>query len=116
MKNILNLNEDLIEKITGMIKTPIRQLMGDNVKDIILFGSCARGDYDNDSDIDIAIITKTGRQENASYRMGLAEIAADVAMEYFAVVNFLCIPDKEYMERKNWYELYKKIALDGKFI
>ena len=89
MKDFFELDEKTIKKIVEEIKDPVRQLMGDNVKDIILFGSCARGDYDKDSDIDIAILTKTGREENAAYRMGLAEIATDIAMEYFAVVNFI---------------------------
>ena len=97
MKDFFELDEKTIKKIVEEIKDPVRQLMGDNVKDIILFGSCARGDYDKDSDIDIAILTKTGREENAAYRMGLAEIATDIAMEYFAFFNFICIPYEEYI-------------------
>lgn len=113
MSEFMTLNDDLIKQITLIIKDPIKELMGDNAEDIILFGSCARGDYNNNSDIDIAIITRTGREENAGFRMGLAEIATDIALEYFTVVNFLCIPEKEYEERKSWYELYKNIALEG---
>ena len=113
IKDDFGLNEEIIRKIVAEIKDSVSQLMGDNVEDIILFGSCARGDYDKDSDIDIAILTKTGREENAAYRMELAEIATDIAMEYFTVVNFLCIPYREYIEKKSWYALYKNISNDG---
>lgn len=113
IKDDFGLEEEIIRKIVTEIKDSVSRRMGANVEDIILFGSCARGDYDKDSDIDIAILTKTGREENAAYRMELAEIATDIAMEYFAVVNFLCIPYKEYIEKKSWYALYKNISNDG---
>ena len=113
IKDDFGLDEETIRKIVVEIRNFVSQLMGDNVENIILFGSCARGDYDEDSDIDIAILTKTGREENAAYRMGLAEIATDIAMEYFAIVNFLCIPYREYVEKKSWYALYKNISKDG---
>lgn len=113
IKDDFGLDEEIIRKIVTEIKDSVSRRMGANVEDIILFGSCARGDYDKDSDIDIAILTKTGREENATYRMELAEIATDIAMEYFTVVNFLCIPYKEYIEKKSWYALYKNISNDG---
>lgn len=116
MKDNFELDDVMIENIIAKIKAPVRKLMGDNVVDIVLFGSCARGDYDTDSDIDIAILTKTDREENAAYRMGLAEIATDIAMEYFAVVNFLCIPYREYIGKKGWYALYKNISKEGTVI
>lgn len=113
IKDDFGLDEEIIRKIVTEIKDSVSRRMVADVEDIILFGSCARGDYDKDSDIDIAILTKTGREENAAYRMELAEIATDIAMEYFAVVNFLCIPYKEYIEKKSWYALYKNISNDG---
>ena len=116
IKDDFGLNEEIIRKIVAEIKDSVSQLMGDNVEDIILFGSCARGDYDKDSDIDIAILTKTGREENAAYRMELAEIATDIAMEYFAVVNFICIPYEEYIGKKSWYAFYKNISKEGTVI
>lgn len=42
MKDFFELDEKTIKKIVEEIKDPVRQLMGDNVKDIILFGSCCQ--------------------------------------------------------------------------
>ena len=35
-----------------------RAVYGENIVKIILYGSYARGDYDHDSDIDIAVIVQ----------------------------------------------------------
>ena len=45
------LNE-ILERVVGGSKT----LFGDNLDSVILFGSYARGDYDDESDIDIMIM------------------------------------------------------------
>ena len=37
------------------------ELMQDDLVEVILYGSCARGDYTEDSDVDIALITKCNR-------------------------------------------------------
>ncbi|MBQ8165421.1 MAG: nucleotidyltransferase domain-containing protein [Lachnospiraceae bacterium] len=109
----LGLNEDIIEHIKMEVREPLQELLGERLVSIILFGSCARGDYKKESDIDIAIITRTSREENVKLRMELASIATEFAMKYFAVVNFLCIPENEYLERKSWYSLYKNISTEG---
>ena len=65
--------------------------------EIILYGSCARGDYSEESDIDIALFVKGSRAEAAKYSEGLDRIATVLAMKYFAVVNFVCLPYEEFM-------------------
>ena len=40
------------------LKEDLRDSLGDSLVGLILFGSRARGDYDNESDIDIAIIVQ----------------------------------------------------------
>ena len=83
---------------------------------VYLFGSCARGDYTEDSDVDIALLTKSNRIESQKYNDGLAAIATEFAMEYFAVVNFICIPYGEFEEKKEWYPYFKNIEAEGKVI
>lgn len=40
------------------LKESLGNLLGDRMFKMILFGSRARGDYDDDSDIDLAIIVR----------------------------------------------------------
>ena len=47
---------------------------------IILYGSCARGDYTEDSDIDIALLLKSDRLKAKKYGSVLANIATELAL------------------------------------
>ncbi|WP_048149273.1 nucleotidyltransferase domain-containing protein [Palaeococcus ferrophilus] len=53
----------------------VRNSLGDVVRDIILFGSVARGDYRGDSDIDILIVVDTDPWE-------IQKRVSDLVVEY----------------------------------
>ena len=40
----------------------------------------------------------------------LNDVATELAMKYFAIVNFVCIPYEEYIEKRRWYAYFKNIA------
>ncbi len=96
----LALNEETIEKIKMEVPELVKSLMKDDLVEVVLYGSCARGDYTEDSDIDIALITKSDRLEAQKYNGDLAGIATKLAVRYFAIVNFVCLPYKQFMEKK----------------
>lgn len=104
-KDIEVAKEELVGKTQDLLKT-------DLVK-VILYGSCARGDYTADSDIDIALLTKCGRNDAKKYSNGLGNIATDFAMKYYQVVNFVCLPYDEFQEKKDWYPYFRNIEQEG---
>ena len=87
--------------------------IGDDISKVILFGSCARGDNTEESDIDIALLLKSDADKNEKYGQVLAEITSDIMDKYQALVNFICIPFSQYEKKKTWYGLYKNINNEG---
>lgn len=110
------LNEEIIKKVKEEVADSVRELMGNDLKRIILYGSCARGDYHKDSDIDIALITNCDRLESKKYNDRIADVATQLAMKYFAVVNFVCLPYLEFMQKKSWYLYFRNIESEGEVL
>ena len=52
-----------IENIINEFTNNVKELLGNRVKKIILYGSYARGDYKKNSDIDIMILTDLNFEE-----------------------------------------------------
>ena len=100
------------EEVTDMIKT----VMGKDLVKIVLYGSCARGDYSQDSDIDIALIMACNRLEAKKYNEKIAEISMRLAMKYFSVVNFVCLPYAEFTKKKFWYPYFRNIDSEGEVL
>ena len=68
-----NINSILIKFVDG-----INKMLGTRVKKIILFGSYARGDYNEKSDIDIMILTDLTDKELIQYRDKIWDFAYDI--------------------------------------
>ncbi|GBU21967.1 hypothetical protein R80B4_01869 [Fibrobacteres bacterium R8-0-B4] len=49
-------DKDTLNKITDKVCAAAVEVLGGKLEKVILFGSYARGDYDNESDVDIMII------------------------------------------------------------
>ena len=88
------INKELIENVTIEFVQMIRESMGEDIMQCRLFGSCARGDFHDFSDMDIVILTKCNRKESEKYTDILMDIVTELAMKYFVVINALCIPFK----------------------
>ncbi len=104
---------EIIEKIKLESVDMVRDILKNDLDEVILYGSCSRGDYTEDSDVDIALITYCDREESEKYRKPLAKLASDLAMKYIAIVNFVCLPVSEFLEKKSWYPYFKNIDKEG---
>lgn len=112
MMDVRQRNGQRISK--GGIEEMVRELQriyGENIQQIILFGSTARMDAAPDSDIDIAVIL---RQElSHDKRVEFLEWSAEFDMKYEKVFSFIDI-EKEKMEQ--WGDIlpfYKNIQKEG---
>lgn len=37
-------------------------------------------------------------------------------MKYFAVVNFVCLPYEEYIDKNDWYDYFRNIKQEGRVL
>jgi predicted nucleotidyltransferase len=88
------------------LKSTLKGFLGDRLVKLVLYGSKARGDYDPESDIDIAIIIKGLTRE---LKNQILNMIADLEIKYLMPLSTLVISEEDF-------ELLKKrerrIALD----
>lgn len=70
-----------LDMIIGKIVAFSKETFGDKFQNVILYGSYARGDYDDESDIDIMIMVDMSREELAKYRMVFSEFFSEMNLE-----------------------------------
>lgn len=112
----LDLSQDTIDAVKNEIIDMVIDGMKDDLNAIVLYGSCARGDFSVDSDIDIALLTNCDRIRAKEYNDLLAGIATKIAMNHYAVVNFVCLPKLEFVEKKSWYPYFRNIDMEGEVL
>ncbi|MFO8077257.1 MAG: nucleotidyltransferase domain-containing protein [Thermoplasmatota archaeon] len=70
----------------------VHRLLKNNVVDIIIYGSVARGEATNDSDIDVIVVVKRNVFRN---QMKLAEIAFDILLETGEYISVQTMKSKD---------------------
>ncbi|MBR4707379.1 MAG: nucleotidyltransferase domain-containing protein [Pseudobutyrivibrio sp.] len=105
--------EYTLDKIKKIIIRDIPKALKDDCREIILYGSCARGDFTNDSDVDVAILTDSDRETVKKYDSMIDDIATSIGIDTMAIVNFVCLPKKEFEEKNSWYPYFMNIKKEG---
>ncbi|HKM28177.1 MAG TPA: nucleotidyltransferase domain-containing protein, partial [Anaerovoracaceae bacterium] len=88
-------------------------IVGDNLKEAILYGSYARGDFDDESDVDIALILDTDRLEAKRYKARLVQLMSELSLSNDILICISCIPNNEFEQYKSVLPYYKNIDNEG---
>jgi len=102
-----------LESLLGELKNELKKLYGEHLKDIILYGSYARGDYDSESDIDIMILVDLDDIKQQEYRDVLAEKVTDLSIKYEVLVSVMDNYYKNFNHRASYVPFYKNIMQEG---
>jgi predicted nucleotidyltransferase len=98
-KNTLNL-------ITQKVCAAAKEVLGDRLEKVILFGSYARGDYDEESDIDIMVLADIAPEEVDRIRDKIHDLAGDFLWDYNMLVclSMACsVIYHKYLEASGFY-------------
>lgn len=105
-----------LNRIMERMKEYYLSIYGTNVVTIVLYGSYARGDFDEESDIDIVAIVKGKRAELQQKLKQIWDLSADLGLENDVVVSPMVIPYDEFMKYKESLPYYRKIEKEGRKI
>ena len=101
--------QDLIDQYVEAVK----KIYGSHVRQIILYGSYARGDYHEDSDVDIMILVDMSDLELKAYGQQLSYMTYDFNLDYNLDIKPIAKSETHF---KKWiinYPFYSNIYKEG---
>ena len=101
------------QKILEEFLEEIKQILGNRLKKIILYGSYARGDYNKNSDIDIMILTDLTSEEISRYSLLIWEKCADIEIDKGIVISPLIRNLDDFNSWLNVKPFYMNIVNEG---
>ena len=94
-------------------KEAVSQILGERLKRIILYGSYARGDFKQDSDMDIMILADIQPQEISNLADRIYDITYDFEVKYEMEINPSIQSIQVYEQWKGVYPFFMNIEKDG---
>ena len=105
-----------LDSITKEMVECYHTYYGKNIVGIYLYGSYARGDFDNQSDIDITAVVKGDRLDLQNKLKAVWDYSTDVGLEHDVVISPTVIPYDEFEKYKKTLPYYMNIEKEGKRI
>lgn len=100
---------NIIEEFTKEVK----KVFDDKMTKIILYGSCARGDYDENSDIDIMILTHLSDNEIETVENKIFDIAFEFQMKYFVDISVVVKNEEQFKYWLGALPFYDNVQREG---
>ena len=91
----------------------LKELLQNNLIKIVLYGSYARGDYNNLSDIDIFVLVKNNKNELNSLLNKICDKFYELDLKYNVTLNPLIESSQVYDKYKDYSLLFENIEKDG---
>jgi uncharacterized protein len=110
------MNKETLEKLKIEVEKAAKELLGDKLTRVILYGSFAREDFDEESDIDFALMSDISENEIPSYNNKLGEVTSKISIKYGILVSLIIISSKTFNEYKNDLPFYMNLVKEGKII
>ncbi|MEZ7890632.1 MAG: nucleotidyltransferase domain-containing protein [Candidatus Wallbacteria bacterium] len=105
------IKDNKIKELLVELEARLRELFKNNLKKIILFGSYAKGNYDNESDIDIMVLVNN--IDKKAYKDLITSIRLDLTIKYSVLPSISIENENEYYKNLNIQFLYRKIENEG---
>lgn len=107
------INSEIVDKIIKDIYAATKNIFPHENPEVILFGSYARGDAADDSDIDLMILVGATRESISEHNWEVGEAAADVLLKYDVVVSPI-VENRDYFDKNsNVLPFFKNIVKEG---
>lgn len=107
-------NADLNEMLS-LFAEDMKEIFRDKLREIILYGSYARGDYDAESDVDIAVIVSIPRADESIYNKQIIAAMENIydKFGYRTVLSPIVISADFFDKWKNDLPFYSNISCEG---
>jgi predicted nucleotidyltransferase len=113
MQHIDEIKNKKVLPIVFDAREALIELFGNKLKQLILFGSYARGEQEPGSDVDIMILVDETEEKLKQYRDRVSEIMTDLSLKYDVLVSLMEKSYDRYMQRLDILPFYRNIYDEG---
>lgn len=91
----------------------LKLIYGESLKKIVVYGSYARGDYNNNSDVDIMILVDSSVAQIKKRFNDVCDLAFDYELKYGIVISPLVKNEEHFMKWSETLPFYRNVKLEG---
>lgn len=102
-----------IKKAINEFLVKMKDILGNKIKKIILYGSYARGDYNSSSDVDIMILTNMNDKEIEEIREVVSDVLFEIQIEDDVYISPIIKNIDNYNTKTGFVPFYMNVKKEG---
>ena len=102
-----------ISNVAEELSRNTQDILGDKLRKIILYGSYARGDHQDYSDLDIMVLADVDESEYKALESEIDKTASDIGLEHDKIVSVLLNNETLFMSRLPISPFYRNVLSEG---
>jgi len=99
--------------VTDELSRNTRYIFGDKLRKIILYGSYARGDYNEYSDLDIMVLADFDDSEHSKLQTEICKVASRASLDHDVTVCISLNNESLFMSRLSISQYYQNVMSEG---
>lgn len=105
-----------LDEIRNDVEKLTKEYFGELLVKVILYGSFARGDFDEESDVDFAVFLNLEESKISNYMNEVTEITSNLSIKYGIIVSLVLISNFTFDKYKDVLPFYKNLVKEGKIV
>ena len=106
-------NQSQAISILGEVYGSCNSILGGTIKSAYLYGSFARGDYHEGSDIDILLTVDLEAEDISAFRNSIAVVASELSLKHDVAVSVTVKPHTQFLRYINVLPYYQNVIREG---
>jgi len=107
-------NQITLDQITSKVTQTAKNSLGNKLEKVILYGSYARGDYDDESDIDIMVLADIPAEDKWKvYMSHFNELASRLGLEKDVLISIHVQDIFTFNKYADYLPFYIRVAKEG---
>ena len=102
-----------VQNVMYLFSQEVRKILGEDLRKVIVYGSYARGDFNEDSDVDVMVLTSLAESEIKPIEYRLYDIAFDFLMEYGVDISVIVKNEEHFKYRLGALPFYDNVEKEG---
>ena len=107
------LDNPVINVVSQRVFNAAKDVLGDKLDKVYLYGSYARGDHSQESDIDYMIVAKLPQAEACSKHLTISEKLGDTDLEFDVLVSCAVTGSETFYKFQEASVFYRSIIVEG---
>ncbi len=108
-----NNETDITKIILSEVIAKMKEIYGSKLKEILLYGSYAKDEQDEESDIDIMLLIDMNDENLKSYDKRLNDVVSDIGYKYMKVISVIDMSYRKFNDWANVVPFYKNVVNEG---